>query len=44
MKQAGLIVAEAMIDHGDFIKTFALLSAFEVRGNRAMICQNALAH
>ena len=41
MKQAGLIVAETMIDHGDFIKTFALLSDFEVRGNRMALIANA---
>jgi acyl-CoA synthetase (NDP forming) len=41
MKQAGLIVAETMIDHGDFIKTFALLSDFEVRGNRVALIANA---
>ena len=40
-KQAGLIVAETMIDHGDFIKTFALLSDFEVRGNRVALIANA---
>ncbi len=41
MKQAGLIVAETMIDHGDFIKTFALLSDFEVSGRRIAIIANA---
>ena len=41
MKQAGLIVADTMIDHGDFIKTFALLSRFRVRGNRVAIIANA---
>ncbi|MGD9333002.1 MAG: acetate--CoA ligase family protein [Desulfobacterales bacterium] len=41
MKQAGLIVAETMIDHGDFIKTFALLSDFKVRGNRVALIANA---
>ena len=41
MKQAGLIVAETMIDHGDFIKTFALLSDFEVRGKRVALIANA---
>ena len=41
MKQAGLIVAETMIDHGDFIKTFALLSDFDVRGNRVALIANA---
>lgn len=41
MKQAGLIVADTMIDHGDFIKTFALLNAFEVRGNRVALIANA---
>jgi acyl-CoA synthetase (NDP forming) len=41
MKQAGLIVAEAMIDHGDFIKTFALLNGFQVNGNRVAVIANA---
>jgi 3-hydroxypropionyl-CoA synthetase (ADP-forming) len=41
MKQAGLIVADTMIDHGDFIKTFALLNDFPVRGNRVAIIANA---
>jgi 3-hydroxypropionyl-CoA synthetase (ADP-forming) len=41
MKQAGLIVADSMIDHGDFIKTFALLHDFEVRGNRVAVIANA---
>jgi acyl-CoA synthetase (NDP forming) len=41
MKQAGLIVADTMIDHGDFIKTFALLNGFQVNGNRVAIIANA---
>ena len=41
MKQAGLIVADSMIDHGDFIKTFALLHDFEVQGNRVAVIANA---
>nr|MCU0558102.1 CoA-binding protein [Desulfobacterales bacterium] len=41
MKQAGLIVTDTMLDHGDFIKTFALLNDFEVRGNRLAIVANA---
>ena len=41
MKQAGLIVADTMLDHGDFIKTFALLHDFEVTGNRVAIITNA---
>jgi len=41
MKQAGLIVADTMIDHGDFIKTFALLNDFNVQGNRIAIVANA---
>jgi len=41
MKQAGLIVADSMIDHGDFIKTFALLHDFQVRGNRVAVIANA---
>jgi acyl-CoA synthetase (NDP forming) len=41
MKQAGLVVADTMIDHTEFIKTFALLNGFEVRGNRVAISANA---
>jgi 3-hydroxypropionyl-CoA synthetase (ADP-forming) len=41
MKQAGLIVADSMIDHGDFIKTFALLNDFRVTGNRVAVIANA---
>ena len=41
MKQAGAIVAETMIDHGDFIKTFALLTDFQVPGKRVAIIANA---
>ncbi len=41
MKQAGLIVADTMIDHGDLLKTFALLSDFEVGGNRLAVIANA---
>lgn len=41
MKQAGLIVADTMIDHGDLVKTFALLNDFEVRGNRLVVIANA---
>ncbi|KPJ89226.1 MAG: hypothetical protein AMS17_02695 [Spirochaetes bacterium DG_61] len=41
MKQAGLIVADSMIDHGDFIKTFALLHDFQVRGNKVAVIANA---
>jgi len=41
MKQAGLIVADSMIDHGDFIKTFALLNDFQVGGNRVAVIANA---
>jgi acyl-CoA synthetase (NDP forming) len=41
LKQAGLIVTDTMLDHGDFIKTFALLNDFEVRGNRLAIVANA---
>ncbi len=41
MKQAGAIVADTMIDHGDFIKTFALLHDFTVNGNRVAIIANA---
>jgi 3-hydroxypropionyl-CoA synthetase (ADP-forming) len=41
MKQAGLIVADSMIDHGDFIKTFALLHEFPVKGRRVAVIANA---
>jgi acyl-CoA synthetase (NDP forming) len=41
MKQAGLIVADTMIDHGDLVKTFALLDGFEVNGNRLVVIANA---
>ncbi len=41
MKQAGLVVADTMIDHGDFIKTFALLDGFAVRGKRVAVVANA---
>lgn len=41
MKQAGLIVADTMIDHGDLVKTFALLNGFEVNGNRLVVIANA---
>jgi acyl-CoA synthetase (NDP forming) len=41
MKQAGIIVADSMIDHGDFIKTFALLHDFRVTGNRVAVISNA---
>jgi len=41
MKQAGLIVAETVMDHADFVKTFALLHDFNVRGNRVAVVANA---
>jgi 3-hydroxypropionyl-CoA synthetase (ADP-forming) len=41
MKQAGLIVADSMIDHGDLVKTFALLHEFKVAGNRVAVIANA---
>ncbi len=41
MKQAGLIVADSMIDHGDLVKTFALLHDFRVAGNRVAVIANA---
>ncbi|MEW5815882.1 MAG: acetate--CoA ligase family protein [Spirochaetota bacterium] len=41
MKQAGLIVADSMIDHGDFVKTFALLHDFKVSGKRVAVIANA---
>jgi len=41
MKQAGLIVADTMIDHADFIKTFALLHNFKVTGSKVAVITNA---
>ncbi len=41
MKQAGLIVADTMLNHGDFVKTFALLQDFSVNGKRIAIIANA---
>ncbi len=41
MKQAGLIVADTMIDHGELVKTFALLNDFKVGGNRLAVIANA---
>ncbi len=41
MKQAGLIVADTMMDHTELIKTFALLHNFKVNGNRVAIIANA---
>jgi 3-hydroxypropionyl-CoA synthetase (ADP-forming) len=41
MKQAGLVVADSMIDHGDLVKTFALLHGFQVEGNRVAVIANA---
>ena len=37
----GLIVADSVIDHFDFIKTFALLHDLEVRGSRVAVIANA---
>ncbi len=41
MKQAGLVVADTMIDHTELIKTFALLHNYNVNGNRVAIIANA---
>jgi 3-hydroxypropionyl-CoA synthetase (ADP-forming) len=41
MKQAGLIVADTMLDHGELVKTFALLNNFKVSGNRLVVIANA---
>ncbi len=41
IKQAGHIIAESMIDHGDFIKTFALLNDFTVTGKSVVVITNA---
>ncbi|MCP4748280.1 MAG: hypothetical protein GY874_19405 [Desulfobacteraceae bacterium] len=41
MKQAGLVVAETVMEHKDLIKTFALFNDFSVTGNRVGIIANA---
>ncbi|MBN1982215.1 MAG: acetate--CoA ligase family protein [Chitinivibrionales bacterium] len=41
MKQAGIIVADSMIDHGDLVKTFALLHDFQVSGRNVAVIANA---
>ncbi|MFP4384591.1 MAG: acetate--CoA ligase family protein [Spirochaetia bacterium] len=41
VKQAGLIIAESLIDHGDFLKTFATLDRFPVNGKRVAVIANA---
>lgn len=41
MKQAGLVVAETMMDHVELIKTFGLLDRYEVSGNRVAMVANA---
>lgn len=41
MMQAGLVVADTMLDHTELIKTFALLHNFKVTGNRVAIIANA---
>ncbi len=41
MKQAGLVVAPSMIEHGDLVKTFALLCGFPVNGCRTAVIANA---
>ncbi len=41
MKQAGLVVAETVMEHKDLIKTFALFNDLEVTGNRVAIVANA---
>ncbi|MBN1578083.1 MAG: acetate--CoA ligase family protein [Chitinispirillaceae bacterium] len=41
IKQAGGIVAETITDHGDYIKTFALLNDFKVTGDNIAIIANA---
>jgi acyl-CoA synthetase (NDP forming) len=41
MKQAGLVVADTLLDHGDLLKTFALLSDFPVNGSRVAVIANA---
>ncbi|MCF7929128.1 MAG: acetate--CoA ligase family protein [Spirochaetales bacterium] len=41
MKQAGLVVADTMTDHSDFIKAFAMMHDREVRGNRVAVITNA---
>ncbi len=41
MKQAGLVVADTVMEHKDLIKTFTLLNDFPVTGNRVAIIANA---
>ncbi|MBN2050481.1 MAG: acetate--CoA ligase family protein [Spirochaetales bacterium] len=41
MKQAGLVVADTMADHADFIKTFALFNDVSVEGTRTAVITNA---
>ncbi len=41
MKQAGLVVAETMADHADFIKTFALFHDITECGKRIAVITNA---
>ena len=41
MKQAGLIIADTMMDHIELIKTFALFHNFKINGNRLAIIANA---
>lgn len=41
LKQAGLIVADTMLDHMGYIKTFALLNESEVNGRRVAVVTNA---
>ena len=41
MKQAGLVVADTMADHADFIKTFALFHDMAVDGKKIAVITNA---
>jgi acyl-CoA synthetase (NDP forming) len=41
LKQAGVVVADTMMDHTELIKTFALLNNFIVNGNRVAVIANA---
>ncbi len=41
MKQAGLVVAESMMDHVELTKTFAMLEGMRVNSNRVAVIANA---
>jgi acyl-CoA synthetase (NDP forming) len=41
MKQAGMIVADTMLDHMGYVKTFAVLAGSQVGGRRVAVVTNA---